>query len=35
MREHRVFAALDDRLGRRAGRGPLGARRRAPLREEC
>lgn len=33
MREHRVFAALYDRLGRRAERGPLGARRRELLRE--
>ena len=32
MREHRVFAALYDRLGRRAERGPLGARRRQLLR---
>jgi SAM-dependent methyltransferase len=33
MREHRVFAALYDLLGRRAERGPLGARRRELLRE--
>jgi SAM-dependent methyltransferase len=32
MREHRVFAALYDLLGRRAERGPLGARRRELLR---
>ena len=32
MREHRVFAALYDRLGRRAERGALGARRRELLR---
>ena len=33
MREHRVFAALYDLVGRRAERGPLGARRRELLRE--
>jgi len=33
MREHRVFAALYDLLGRRAEGGPLGARRRELLRE--
>ena len=33
MGEHRVFAALYDRLGRRAERGPLGARRRELLSE--
>lgn len=33
MPEHRVFAALYDVLGRRAERGPLGARRRELLRD--
>lgn len=33
MAEHRIFAALYDRLGRRAERGPLGARRRELLRD--
>jgi SAM-dependent methyltransferase len=33
MREHRIFAALYDRLGRRAERGALGARRRELLRD--
>ena len=32
-REHRVFAALYDLIGRRAERGPMGARRRELLRE--
>ena len=33
MSEHRVFAAVYDLVGRRAERGPLGARRRELLRE--
>ena len=33
MPEHRVFAALCDLAGRRAERGPMGARRRELLRE--
>jgi SAM-dependent methyltransferase len=32
-REHRVYAALYDLIGRRAERGPMGARRRELLRE--
>jgi SAM-dependent methyltransferase len=32
-REHRVFAALYDLIGRRAERGPMGAHRRALLRQ--
>ncbi len=33
MPEHRIFAALCDLAGRRAERGPMGARRRELLRE--
>lgn len=33
MPEHRIFAALCDLIGRRAERGPMGAHRRALVRE--